>query len=135
MLRTHTNAIHHFNLTMDCFYAQKKNSKVETIFRASPQSFQTDRHLWTQCYAELYAALRDVCMWVSGRFMGKGRNQSCSQPMLWTTCQFQCRSGFEPGTLCDSPQVSVSNPLSHLGWPPELTKKGSSYSNTHIMSL
>ena len=32
------------------------------------------------------------CMWFIGRFVGKGRNQSFSQPMLWTTCQFQCGS-------------------------------------------
>ena len=49
--------------------------------------------------------LRSVDQW---QIRGKEKNQSCSQPMLWTTCKFQCWSGIRTGHLTLTVPTSIT---------------------------
>ena len=49
--------------------------------------------------------LRSVDQW---QIRGKEKNQSCSQPMLWTTCKFQCWSEIRTGHLTLTVPTSIT---------------------------
>ena len=86
------------------FRWKKKILRLKKYIMGQP-SISPDRRLRTQCYAELYAALWDVCgsmvdSWVRGGT--RAVPSQCSGPPV----SFSAGPGFEPGTLCDSPHVS-----------------------------
>ena len=92
------NVMHHLNSSMD-YFTKKTNSRRLNNKMSVKHHFNLDKIIdskaekkppytrQTSTDAVLCRTIRCPlrCMWVNGRFMGKGRNQSCSQPMLWTT--------------------------------------------------
>ena len=92
-----------------CYAYQKCHTKVKAKIKykveKKPPYISPDRRLWTQCYAELYAVLRDACgsvvdLWVRGGT--RAVPSQCSGP----PDSFSGGPGFEPGTLCVIPHVS-----------------------------
>jgi hypothetical protein len=107
------NVTHHFHLSMDCFRQNKKNLRL----KKKPPNISPDRRLRTQCYAELYAVLWDVCGSVVDSWVRGGTRavpSQCSGP----SDSFSAGPGFEPGTLCDSPHVSnhLATRAGHERW-------------------